>query len=268
MLPLAKRSSHSQCRHTSFTPKGKVFHFQANSWQILTGKSQLWISNRSQAPQRSASRGNYQVWVQTCRLLQWLHAPAVLSVSLLSHICGAVTFTCSQSPLQLISPQEAASQIGQWEKMGAGRERGAHSLRHQHTVRIHSAAVNPKSHPPSVSIAPGDVRTRAGANVPVLHGTEQSHPCTPSLLGVQEMCVEPLHISSSSRQVTEVSQHMKCSGSAQSTTSDLQHCLFTGLFHRFLPLYPAGTLGHTCSTSSLVSTLFTVQSLAVTSTSL
>lgn len=28
-----------------------------------------------------------------------------------------------QSPLQLMSPQEAASQRGQWKKMGAGRER-------------------------------------------------------------------------------------------------------------------------------------------------
>lgn len=263
MLPLAKRSSHSQCRHTSFTPKGKVFHFRVNLQQILTGKSQLWTSNRSPAPQHSASRGNYQVWVQICRLLQWLHGLAVPTVSLLSHICGAVTFTCSQSPLQLISPQETASQIGQWKKMGAGTERGAHSLGHQHTVRIHSAAVNPKSHPPSVSIAPGDIRT-----VRVLHSTEQSHPCTPSLLGVQGICVEPLHISSPSRQATEGSQHMKCSGSAQSTTSDLQHRLCAGLFHRLLPLYPTGTLGHTCSTSSLVSIHFTVQSLAVTSTSL
>lgn len=110
--------------------------------------------------------------MQTCRLLQWFHATAAITVSLLSHICGAVTPTCSQSPLQLISPQEADSQIGQWKKMGTGRERGAHSLGHQHTVRIHSAAVNPKSHPPSISIAPGDVHTRTGANVRVLHMSE------------------------------------------------------------------------------------------------
>lgn len=205
--------------------------------------------------------------MQTCRLLQWLHTLAVLTV-LLSHICGAVTSACSQSPLQLISPQEADSQKGQWKKMGAGRERGAHSLGHQHTVRIHSAAVNPKSHPPSVSIAPGDVCTRAGVNVQVLHSTEQSHPCSPSLLGVLGMSVEPLHVSSPSRKATEVSQHMKCSGNAQSTTPDLQHHLFTGLFHRLLPLYPTGTLAHTCPTSSLVSIHFTVQSFAATFTSL
>lgn len=99
-------------------------------------ESQLWTSHRSQAPQHSASRGNYQLWVQTSRWLEWLHAPAVLTVSLLSRICSAVTLPCSQSPLQLISPQEAASQTGQWRKMGAGRERGAHSLGHEHTVRI------------------------------------------------------------------------------------------------------------------------------------
>lgn len=84
-----------------------------------------------------------------------------------SHICGAVTFTCSQSPLQLISLQEADSQIGQWKKMGAGRERGAHSLGHeQDPLSCRESEISP----PSVSTAPGDVRTRAGVNVRVLHG--------------------------------------------------------------------------------------------------
>lgn len=148
MLSLAKRSSHSQCRHASLTLRGKVFHFRVNLWQILMGKSQLWTSHRPQAPEHLASRRNYHgVWVQTRRLLEWLHAPAVLTVPHLVTHLGAVTFTCSQSPLQLIRLQEAGSQIGQWKKTGAGRERGAYSLGHEQTVRIHSAAMNPKSHP-------------------------------------------------------------------------------------------------------------------------
>lgn len=216
---------------------------------------QLWTSQGSQAPQPSTSRGNYQVWVQTCRVLEWVHAPVVLTVSLLSHICSAVTFPHSQSPLQLISPLKADSQTGQWKKMGAGRER------EEHTAWGRSTLLGSTQLPESITFhGPWGWPCQGCCAYPSAarpcHSTEQSHPYTPSLPWAQGMCVEPLCISSPSRQATEVSQQGKCSGSAQSATTARWHCLCTGLLHRFLPSIPQGhwvtPAPHTaCSQSTL-----------------
>lgn len=62
----------------------------------------------------------------------------------------SVTFMYLQTlckPPQLINPQQTDSQTDQRKKMGAGTGRRAHSLGHEHTVGIHSAAVNLKPHP-------------------------------------------------------------------------------------------------------------------------
>lgn len=152
-----------------------------NLWQIFTGESQLWTSHRSQAPQHSTSRGNYHVWVQTCRLLEWLHAPAVLTMSLLSHICSAVAFPCSQSPLQLISPQE------QTARQASGR-RWELAEREEHAAWGMSTLLGSTQLPePEISLGhfplPLGMSVQGCCECPSAarpcHSTEQSHPYNP-----------------------------------------------------------------------------------------
>lgn len=117
MVSLARRSSHSQCRHASFTPKGKVFHSRVNLWKILTGRVSCGLLTGHKPLNTLLAEGitSYGCKPADC----WDGSmPQQSPLCPSCHICSAVTLPRSQSPLPLISPQEAASQTGQgrrWE---------------------------------------------------------------------------------------------------------------------------------------------------------
>lgn len=226
-------------------------------------ESQLWTSHRSQAPQHSASRGNYQLWVQTSRLLRWLRAPAVPTVSLLSHLqcCHPSTLT---EPSATHYPQEAESQPGRWRRWELA-EREEHTAWGTSTLLGSLSCLNLKSQPITLH-GPRGCPYQGCCACPraarPCHSTEQSHPHSPSLPWAQGMCVEPLCISS-----PRVSQQRNAQAAPSASPSPLAlpwHCSapqtasFSPQGHRVTPApHPA------CSQS-----LHTVQSLAATFTSL